>query len=124
MSVRQLRSLTIAVCLVAGCTGRPAYLGPRDTGQYDPNDRIDYAVTECGGQLLLFIPFFNNNKVERAMKLVEARASDRYIANVRIRERWMYLVFGSIYCTDVIAATYGSSGAQNRKPTRIMSSEP
>jgi len=26
---------------------------------------------------------------------------------VRIRERWTFLVFGTIYCTDVLAATYG-----------------
>ncbi len=116
MSVRQLRSLSLAVCLVAACTGRPAYLGPRDTGQYDPTDRIDYAVTECGAQVLLFIPFFNNNKIERAMNLIEARAAGRYIANVRVRERWMYLVFGSIYCTDVLAATFGEPSAQNASP--------
>ncbi len=123
MSVRRLRSLSLAVCLVAACTGRPAYLGPRDAGPYDPNDRIDYSVTECGSQVLLFIPFFNNNKVERAMELIEARAGDRYIANVRIRERWMYLVFGSIYCTDVIAATFGEPSAQNASPMEKYASK-
>ena len=123
MSIRKLRNLTVALCLVAGCTGRPAYLGPRDTGHYDPNDRIDYAVTECGAQVLLFIPFFNNNKVERAMDLIRVRATDRYIANVRVRERWMYLVFGSIYCTDVIAATFGRSSAQNASPMEKYASK-
>ena len=107
MSVRHLVSLSLAACLVAACAGRPTYLGPRDGERYDPDDRIDYSITECGAQVLLFIPFFNNNKVERAMKLIEEQAADRYIANVRVRERWMYLVFGSVYCTDIIAATFG-----------------
>jgi hypothetical protein len=26
---------------------------------------------------------------------------------MRLRERWIYLVFGEVYCTDVVAATYG-----------------
>ena len=107
MSVRQLASLSLAAFLVVGCAGRPAYLGPRDGERYDPADRVDYSITECGAQVLLFIPFFNNNKVERAMELIEERAAERYIANVRIRERWLYLVFGTVYCTDIIAATFG-----------------
>ena len=57
--------------------------------------------------LLLFIPFFSNGRLERAMDLIRARGGNRYLADVRIRERWTFLVFGTIYCTDVLAATYG-----------------
>ena len=113
MSVRRLAATSLTACLLMACAGRPAYLGPRETAAYDPEDRIDYVITECGAQVLLFIPFFTNNKVERAMNLIEARAADRYIADVRVRERWMYLVFGTVYCTDVMAATYGRRSGQN-----------
>jgi hypothetical protein len=41
------------------------------------------------------------------MALIEERAGDRYIASVRLRERWTYLVFGEILCTDIVAATFG-----------------
>ena len=57
------------------------------------------------------------------MKLIEARASDRYIADVRLRERWMYLVFGSIYCIDVLAAIYGDPSAQNASPREKYASK-
>ena len=124
MTVRDLVSLSLAACLGMACTGRPAYLGPREPGQYDPNDRVDYSITECGAQVLLFIPFFNNNKVERAMELIEARADGRYIANVRVRERWTYLVFGSVYCTDIVAATFGRPSAQNASPIEKYASKP
>ena len=115
MSVRSLASLALAALLAAGCAGRPAFLGARGGVRYDPNDRVDYSVTECGAQVLLFIPFYNNNKVERAMGLIEERAAGRYIANVRVRERWLYLVFGTVYCADIIAATYGTRGGKSAR---------
>jgi hypothetical protein len=40
------------------------------------------------------------------MRAIRERAGDRYIADVRIRERWMYLVFGTIQCSEFVAATY------------------
>lgn len=89
------------------CAGTPAALGPREPATYDANDRIDYSATECGAQVLIFLPLMTNDRVARAMALIEQRAGDRYIANVRLRERWTYLVFGEILCTDVVAATYG-----------------
>ena len=97
----------MSAALFAGCAGTSAPLGPREPVAYDPNDRVDYAATECGAQVLIFFPLFTNDRVARAMSLIEARAGDRYIADVRLRERWTYLVFGEIHCTDVIAATYG-----------------
>jgi len=92
---------------LAGCLGSSAQLGPREPVAYDASDRVDYSATECGAQMLIFFPVFTNDRVARAMALIEQRAGDRYIADVRLRERWTYLVFGEIYCTDVVAATYG-----------------
>ncbi len=107
MSRRRTLAALLVGSLVVGCAGDPAYLGPREGVAYDPHDRVDYTVTECGAQLLLFVPFFNNNRAGRAFRAIEERAGDRYIADVRIRERWMYLVFGNIQCTEMIAATFG-----------------
>ena len=113
MSVRRLAAASLTACLLVACAGSPAYLGPREDAAYDPTDRIDYVVTECGAQVLLFIPFFTNNKGRRAMNLIETRAGDRYIADVRVRERWLYLVFGAVYCADVQAATFGRRSGQD-----------
>jgi hypothetical protein len=43
------RSLALLACAgaLAGCAGTPAALGPREPLAFDPDDRIDYAATEC-----------------------------------------------------------------------------
>lgn len=105
--MRRVLALLSCVGALAACAGTPAALGPREPVAFDPDDRIDYAATECGAQVLILLPVLTNDRVARAMALIEERAAGRYVANVRLRERWIYLVFGEIYCTDVVAATYG-----------------
>jgi len=102
------RAWAALLVALAGCAGTPAALGPREPLHFDINDRIDYTATECGAQVLILLPVLTNDRVPRALALIEERAAGRYIANVRLRERWIYLVFGEILCTDVIAATYGA----------------
>jgi hypothetical protein len=110
----------LAFALVtSGCAGTPTALGPREPAAlYDPNDRIDYSVTECGAQVLIFLPLWTNDRVLRAQAQIEERAVGRYIANVRLRERWTYLVFGEILCTDVVAATFGPPKTGEPPPAR------
>lgn len=100
-------SLALVALLASACVGTPAPLGPREPVAYDPSDRVDYTASECGAQVLIFLPLWTNDRLPRAMALIEERAGDRYIASVRVRERRTYLVFGEIMCTDVIAATFG-----------------
>lgn len=118
MSARLARSVSVMLLafLSSACAGTPASLGLREPVVYDPNDRIDYSVTECGAQVLLFLPLWTNDRVPRGMALIEKRAGDRYIASVRLRERWTYLVFGEILCTDIIAATFGRSTVAEQPP--------
>ncbi len=118
MSARLATTLSILSLswLVCACAGTPAELGPREPVAYDPDDRIDYAVTECGAQVLIFLPLWTNDRLPRAMALIEKRAGDRYVASVRVRERWTYLVFGEILCTDVVAATFGRADAPEPSP--------
>jgi hypothetical protein len=106
--VRRAKALALlaSACGLVACTGTPASLGPREPIAFDPNDRVDYSATECGAQVLILLPVFTNDRVPRALAEIEARAAGRYIANVRLRERWLWLVFGELLCTDVVAATY------------------
>ena len=118
MNARLTTALSILslAWLVCACAGTPAELGPREPVSYDADDRIDYAVTECGAQVLIFLPLWTNDRLPRAMALIEERAGDRYVASVRVRERWTYLVFGEILCTDVVAATFGRAHAPEPSP--------
>ena len=107
-----MRALAAALALAASaCAGTPTPLGAGEPALYLQDDRVDFSVTECGAQVLIFLPLMTNDRVGRAMELIEQRAAGRYIANVRLRERWTYLVFGEILCTDVVAATYGRPGS-------------
>ena len=116
---RDARAALLAFALVtSGCTGTPTALGPREPAAYDASDRVDYSATECGAQLLIFLPLWTNDRVARAMTLIEKRAEGRYIANVRLRERWTWLVFGEILCTDVVAATFGPPKSGDPPPAR------
>ena len=110
MTARAVAS-ALLIAALAACAGDPVSLGPREPVAYDARDRIDYSVTECGAQVMILLPVMTNNRVGRAMALIEERAGDRYIANVRLRERWTWLVFGEFYCTDIVAATYGRAAS-------------
>ncbi len=101
----------LAALFACACAGTPAALGPREPIAFDPDDRIDYSTTECGAQVLILLPVFTNDRVPRALAEIRSRAPGRYIANVRLRERWLWLVFGELLCTDVVAATYRSTDA-------------
>jgi len=105
--MRRALATAWAVLWLAGCAGNPVFLGPQGATHWDPEDRVDYTVTECGAQVLLFVPFFSNGRLDRAMTQILAAARDRHVTDVRVRERWLYLVFGAVYCTEVIASTYG-----------------
>lgn len=109
MSARRTRAIALGLVaqLASACAGSQASLGSTEPAVFDPNDRIDYAVTECGAQVLLFFPVMTNDRVARGMELIRQRAGDRYVSSVRMRERWTYIVFGEILCTDIVAATFG-----------------
>lgn len=106
MTAMRWTVLALLLPLLFACAGKPLQLGSREHVAYDASDPVDIAVTECGAQVLLFLPFFNNNRAARAYKAIEEKAGDRYIANVRMREQWAYLVFGIVQCTDMVARTY------------------
>ncbi len=98
--------LAILLPLLFACAGAPVQFGPSERVPYDASDPLDIMATECGAQVLLFFPVFNNNRAARAYKAIQEKAGDRYIANVRMREQWTYLVFGIVQCTDMVARTY------------------
>jgi hypothetical protein len=109
--------LVICISILSACAGPAVQFGPLNRVSCDESSPLDITATECGTQILLFFPFFNNGRYERAVKKIEKSAKGRYIANVRVRERWLYLVFGTIHCTDVVALTYPTLNAANKQAT-------
>ncbi len=115
----RLRLFVLVICLtiLSACAGPAVQFGPLKRINCDENSPLDITATECGAQILLFFPFFNNGRYERAVKKIKKSAKGRYIANVRVRERWLYLVFGTIHCTDVVALTYPPLNATDNQTT-------
>ncbi len=106
MTGTRLTVLATLLSFLFGCAGTPVQFGPLEPVAYDESDPVDIMTTECGAQVLLFFPFFNNGRAARAYSSIQEKAGDRYIANVRMREQWTYLVFGIVQCTDMVARTY------------------
>ncbi|MBW2714407.1 MAG: META domain-containing protein [Deltaproteobacteria bacterium] len=100
------RCVRISGDFLFGCAGTPVPFGSLEPVAYDESDPVDIMATECGAQVLLFFPFFNNGRAARAFASIQEKAGDRYIADVRMREQWTYLVFGIVQCTDMVARTY------------------
>ena len=119
-SLSRAAAVALLAWLASACTGTVTPVGAREPALYNAYDRVDYSVTECGAQVMIFLPVMTNDRVGRAMALIEKRAGDRYIANVRLRERWTYLVFGEILCTDVVAATFGRQTEGELPPATDM----
>jgi hypothetical protein len=117
--MNRLRLFIIIICLtiLSACAGPAVQFGPLNRVSCDESSPLDITATECGTQILLVIPFFNNGRYERAVRKIKKSAKGRYIANVRVRERWLYLVFGTIHCTDVVALTYPTLNAANKQAT-------
>ena len=117
--MNRLRLFIIIICLtiLSACAGPAVQFGPLNRVSCDKSSPLDITATECGAQVLLFLPFFNNGRYERAVKKIKKSAKGRYIANVRVRERWLYLVFGIIQCTDVVALTYPTLNATDNQTT-------
>jgi hypothetical protein len=115
----RLRLFIFVICLtiLSACAGPAVQFGPLKRVSCDENSPLDIAATECGVQVLLFFPFYNNSRYERAVKKINESLNGRYVANVRVSERWLYLVFGTIHCTDVVALTYPPLNAASNQPT-------
>ena len=117
--MNRLRLFICVICLtiLSACAGPAVQFGPLKRVSCDENSPLDITATECGAQVLLFLPFFNNGRYERAVKKIKKSAKGRYISNVRVRERWLYLVFGIIQCTDVVVLTYPTLNATDNQTT-------
>jgi hypothetical protein len=116
MTGTRLTIFAILLPFLFACAGTPVQLGPSERVPYDASDPLDIMATECGAQVLLFLPFFNNGRAARAYKSIQEKAGDRYIANVRMREQWAYLVFGIVQCTDMVARTYPKLSVEADEP--------
>jgi hypothetical protein len=103
--MNRLRLFIIIICLtiLSACAGPAVQFGPLKRVSCDENSPLDITATECGAQILLFFPFFNNGRYERAVKKIKKSAKGRYIANVRVRERWYWWGLAFRRCTRISA---------------------
>jgi hypothetical protein len=64
-----------------------------------------------GYQILLVIPYDNNDRHARAYEQLKANAGDAWITDVAVKERWTYLLLGTEYTTTFRATAYPKTAA-------------
>lgn len=95
----------LAAC--AGCAGAPVTFRSLTGVTYDATKGKTVSGSACGFQLLLFIPIGINDRYERAYAALLDNAGPGYsVTDIHVRERWMYGLVGTGYCTDLKATAY------------------
>lgn len=102
---RRLRYLPVVMVFVLlfGCAGIPVQLGSRISGDVLTGPGRPISAEACGFQLLLLIPIALNNRMERAYRSLQEQAGGDFITDVQIKERWIWGLVGTGYCTDLTA---------------------
>ncbi len=109
--------IVLVIFSLIGCAGKPVKVG-LSSQQVESAD-IDYSqgrsisATASGFQLLLFIPISVNDRHARAYKVLQEKAGNDYISEVKIQESWTYAFVGTIYRTTLEATVYPRISNEN-----------
>ncbi|MFT5835699.1 MAG: hypothetical protein ACI9RG_000592 [Sulfurimonas sp.] len=99
--------LSLTLLSLVGCSGRPVHI--KNVPYLYENAKGEgkqITAVSSGFQLLLFIPININDRQERAYALLQAKAGDGIITDVKIKESWKYAFVGTIYRTTMTATVY------------------
>jgi len=104
--IRRALALVLLVA-VTGCTIHAARFDDIDGVKYDDTKPSELKSEACGFMLLFaFIPMREKSQILRVQAAIKSQANGAAITNVRVRERWMWLLFGTLLCTEVSATAY------------------
>lgn len=101
--------------MLAACAGTPVKFAPVAPAELDLSKGEQISATASGFQLLNLIPISINDRHQRAYEQLKEIAGDRVPTDIRVTERWVYLVIGNIYYTTMDATAYPRLAA---KPTK------
>jgi hypothetical protein len=112
MKASNKRLVLLAIgLLTAGCAGVPAQLGTPMTASVPTGPERAISARGCGFQLLLFFPININDRMQRAVQLLELQANGDFITDVKVTEKWTYAFVGTVYCTTLEATAIGKPGS-------------
>jgi len=97
--------------LCAACHGVPVQVGDIVPADVDRTTGRAVWGEATGYQILLVVPYDNNDRHARAYEQLKQRAGDAWITDVAVKESWTYLVLGTAYTTTFRATAYPKTAA-------------
>jgi len=98
--------ILIAGTLLSACKSVPVQFGSQGDEKYDATKPLVVSAEACGFQLLVFIPIRTNSRAARALADLRREAGEDYITDIKVREKWRYAFWGTMYCTYMEATAY------------------
>jgi hypothetical protein len=104
---RSLASLLVLCVALAGCETHWTRLDTIEGAKYDES-RPQAVKSEACGVMLLFpiIPIRTRSRQLRAELAIQGQAGDAVITDVHVQERWMWLLFATLLCTEISGTAY------------------
>jgi hypothetical protein len=103
---------------VAGCTGTPVMFKSMMEQNYDATKGRTITASACGFQLLLWIPININNRQQQAYEELMRQATNEYVTDIKVQEKWTYAFVGTVYCTVLEATAYPRIVVSTGNPTQ------
>ncbi len=102
------RLLSLVLCAASvACTTHPVRLDNIENVHYDPTRPTEVKSEACGTMLLFaFIPVKVRSRQLRAELAIQNQANGGVLTNVRVQERWLWILFGTLLCTEISATAY------------------
>ena len=93
----------IAMLLSTACSGTPVSFATGQSPPLDLEHGRSIKAEACGFQLFLLFPIAVNGRQERAYESLRKQSGSDFITEVAVRERWVYGLVGTVYCTELTA---------------------
>ena len=98
--------LLLLLITVTGCAGTVVKFNAMPEQPYDATKGREIMGGACGIQLITFIPIMINDRAQRAYEEMVIAAGGDYVTDIKVNERWIYALVGTVYCTDMKAMAY------------------
>ncbi|TGJ98966.1 hypothetical protein EHQ53_10725 [Leptospira langatensis] len=102
--MKKVYSIFIALFL-AQCSSGPISLTLPNTKTEKPANGKEVVISEssCGYHLLDFIPTSSNTTLYYAMRSIQLKTMDKYVAKITLEQDWYHGLIGTFLCSTVNA---------------------
>ncbi|TGK01698.1 hypothetical protein EHO59_11360 [Leptospira semungkisensis] len=97
--------LLFIILLSVQCSSGPISLTLPNTRTEKPANGKEVVISEssCGYHLLDFIPTSSNTTLYYAMRALQVKTMDKYVAKITLEQDWYHGLIGTFLCSTVNA---------------------